>query len=76
MKNNKLTAKYVKDVFRFMEIYHLTRTAIRNINFEIKNNKYHILEFSLENFKHYHGNTVQELLESFKQSTIYMKEVV
>ena len=33
MKNNKLTAKYIKDVFRFMEMYNIGSVNISSVNF-------------------------------------------
>lgn len=33
MKNNKLTAKYIKDVFRFMEMYHINSVNIGSVSF-------------------------------------------
>lgn len=33
MKNNKLTSKYIKDVFRFMEMYNINSTNIGSVSF-------------------------------------------
>ena len=75
MKNNKLTAKYIKDVFRFMEIYHITEVSIKKISLVLENNKYNIIVDELEKREWYHGNDIQELLDNFKQSKSYMMEL-
>lgn len=33
MKNNRLTAKYIKDIFRFMEMYNVNSTNIGSVSF-------------------------------------------
>lgn len=72
MKNNKLTAKYIKDVFRFMEMYNINQVIVNNINFVIEHNTYHIISDKCNKREWYDGDTIQELLESFKQSEHYM----
>lgn len=75
MKNNRLTAKYIKDVFRFMEMYHINKIEINLVTFVIENNVYNIISNNNSELKWYTGVTVQELLESFKQSGYYMMKL-
>ena len=77
MKNNRLTAKYIKDVFRFMEIYHIVKVSIKKITFVLEDNKYNIMIFSgLDKSEWHDGNDIQELLVSFKKSKYYMMELI
>lgn len=91
MKNNKLTAKYIKDVFRFMEIYHLTNASIDDIRFEYIEdgtyNKYNIiilfcdnlktsLDINESNIKVFCGHELSELINKIKNSKYYMMELV
>lgn len=76
MKNNKLTAKYIKDIFRFMEMYNITKISIKKVSLVLENNKYNIMIFGgLEKSEWYHGNDIQELLDGFKQSKYYMMKL-
>lgn len=73
MKNNKLTAKYIKDVFRFMEIYHINKTENNLVTFVIENNGYNIISNNNDcELKLHTRATVQELLDDFKKSKYYM----
>ena len=77
MKNNKLTSKYIKDVFRFMKMYHIVKVSIKKITFVLEDNKYNIMIFGgLEKNEWHHGNDVSELLMSFKKSKYYMIELI
>lgn len=77
MKNNRLTAKYIKDVFRFMEMYHIVKVSIKKITFVLEGNEYNIMIFGgLDKSEWHHGNDVQELIMSFKKSKYYMMELV
>lgn len=77
MKNNKLTAKYIKDVFRFMEMYHIIKVSIKKITFVLEDNKYNIMIFGgLDKSEWYDGNDIQELLVSFKKSKHHMMELI
>ena len=77
MKNNKLTAKYIKDVFRFMEMYNIVKVSIKKITFVLEDNKYNIMIFGgLDKSEWYHGNDIQELLDGFKHSKHYMMELI
>lgn len=77
MKNNKLTAKYIKDVFRFMEMYNITRTSVRDIDFIIEDNEYNLMISNVLNSKiWYSGKSISDLLETFKVSGHYMMGLV
>ena len=77
MKNNRLTAKYIKDVFRFMGMYHIIKVSIKKITFVLEDNKYNIMIFGgLDKSEWYNGNDIQELLVSFKKSKYYMMELI
>ena len=92
MKNNKLTAKYIKDVFRFMEMYHINSTNIGLVGFmlnthnDIKYAKYcicihdntqNVIKFLYEdNAVYYNGDNISELLQDIKHSKHYMMELV
>ena len=77
MKNNKLTAKYIKEVFRFMEMYHIVKVSIKKITFVLEDNEYNIMIFGgLDKSEWHHGNDVPELLVSFKKSKYYMIELI
>lgn len=84
MKNNKLTAKYIKDVFRFMEMYNIIKTNQMFVSFEYAKDeieeKYSIgivntttRTFHIATFI---GATVQEVIEKIKNSKYYMIELV
>lgn len=75
MKNNRLTAKYIKDVFRFMEMYNINQVIVNNINFVIEYNTYNIISDKCNKREWHYGDTIQELLESFKQSIHYMMKL-
>lgn len=84
MKNNKLTAKYIKDVFRFMEMYNLIKTNQMFVSFEYTKDgieeKYSI-EIVSTTTRTFHvtafvGATVQEVIEKIKNSKYYMMELV
>lgn len=75
MKNNRLTAKYIKDVFRFMEMYNINQVIVNNINFVIEHNTYNIISDKCNKREWHDGDTIQELLESFKQSIHYMMKL-
>lgn len=84
MKNNRLTAKYIKDVFRFMEMYNLIKINQMFVFFEYNKDEieekynieiistttrtFHITDFS--------GATVQEVIEKIKNSKHYMMELI
>ena len=92
MKNNKLTAKYIKDVFRFMEMYHINSTNIGLVSFmqnthnDIKYAKYcicihdntqNVIKFLYEdNAVYYNGDNISELLQDIKHSKHYMMELI
>lgn len=92
MKNNKLTAKYIKDVFRFMEMYHINSINIGLVSFmlnthnDIKYAKYcicihdntqNVIKFLYEdNAVYYNGDNISELLQDIKHSKHYMMELV
>lgn len=92
MKNNKLTAKYIKDIFRFMEMYHINSTNIGLVSFmlnthnDIKYAKYcicihdntqNVIKFLYEdNAVYYNGDNISELLQDIKHSKHYMMELV
>lgn len=84
MKNNKLTAKYIKDIFRFMEMYNLIKTNQMFVSFEYAKDeieeKYSI-EIVSTTTRTFHvtaftGATVQEVIEKIKNSKYYMMELV
>lgn len=92
MKNNKLTAKYIKDVFRFMEMYNINSTYIGsisfifNINNDIKYARYCICVYGDcipwwpysddDDTVYYNGETISELLRDIKDSGHYMMELM
>lgn len=76
MKNNKLTAKYIKDVFRFMEMYNINKIEVGVITLFIENNNYNYNIINENEHEWYMGITIQDLLESFKKSKLYMMELV
>lgn len=84
MKNNKLTSKYIKDVFRFMEMYNLIKVNQMFVSFEyVKDGieeKYSI-EIVNTTTRTFHitifiGATVQEVIEKIKDSKYYMMELI
>ena len=84
MKNNRLTARYIKDVFRFMEMYNIIKTNQMFVFFEyVKDGieeKYSI-EIISTTTRTFHvtafiGATVQEVIEKIKNSKYYMMELV
>lgn len=83
MKNNKLTAKYIKDVFRFMKMYNLIKTNQMFVSFEYAKDgtekKYGIEIISTTKTFHvtaFIGATVQEVIEKIKNSKYYMMELI
>lgn len=70
MKNNRLTARYIKDVFRFMEMYNIGSVNIGSVNFilnihnEVEYARYCICV---------HGDYVETLLKwlSSDDDTVY-----
>lgn len=84
MKNNKLTAKYIKDVFRFMEMYNLIKTNQMFAFFEYNKDeieKKYSIEIVSTTTRTFHvtafvGATVQEVIEKIKNSKHYMMELV
>lgn len=90
MKNNKLTAKYIKDVFRFMEMYHLRNVSVGNVWFEyIKDGGYNeynisiVFDNSIEKLLDpdesttdlFSGYEVSEVISKIKNSEYYMMEL-
>lgn len=84
MKNNKLTSKYIKDVFRFMEMYNIIKTNQMFVFFEYAKDgieeKYSI-EIINTTTRIFHvtafiGATVQEVIEKIKNSKYYMMKLV
>lgn len=74
MENNRLTAKYIKDVFRFMKMYHIVSTGVGETMFFIDGGEYHIIN---EDEHEWHtGANIKELLDSFKKSKLYMMELI
>ena len=70
MKNNKLTAKYIKDVFRFMEMYNIGSANIGSVNFILNiHNKVECARYCIC----VHGYYVQTFLKwlSSDDDTIY-----
>lgn len=91
MKNNKLTTKYIKDVFRFMEMYHITDIGTENVCFEyIKDgiyDKYNIIimfcdniesmaDINERNINLFCGHELSEVINKIKNSEYYMMELV
>lgn len=76
MKNNRLTAKYIKDVFRFMEMYNINKIEVGVITLFIENNNYNYNIINENEHEWHMGITIQDLLESFKKSKLYMMELV
>lgn len=84
MKNNKLTAKYIKDIFRFMEIYNLIKTNQMFVFFEYNKEeieKKYSIEIVNTTTRTFHiasfaGATVQEVIEKIKNSKYYMMELI
>lgn len=84
MKNNRLTAKYIKDIFRFMEMYNLIRTNKMFAFFEYNKDeieKKYSIEIVSTTIRTFHvtafvGATVQEVIEKIKNSKHYMMELV
>ena len=74
MVNNKLTDNYIKEVFRFMDRYHIGKIELNHVTLFIENNEYNII--SNNEHEWYVDSTVQGLLENFKQSKYYMIELV
>lgn len=92
MKNNRLTAKYIKDVFRFMEMYNINSinigsvSFIFNVNNNIKYARYCICVYEDyiswlsssddDDTIYYNGETISELLRDIKDSEHYMMELI
>ena len=84
MKNNKLTAKYIKDIFRFMEIYNLIKTNQMFVFFEYNKEeieKKYSIEIVNTTTRTFHiasfvGATAQEVVEKIKNSKYYMMELI
>ena len=84
MKNNRLTAKYIKDIFRFMEMYNLIKTNKMFVFFEYNKDeieKKYSIEIVSTTTRTFHvtafvGATVQEVIEKIKNSKHYMMELV
>lgn len=87
MKNNKLTAKYIKDVFRFMEMYHIRNSNIGKVWFEYIPNstkyKYNIsviIKDTLGDLQKpeidlFTANELKDVLDKIKDSKHYMMDL-
>lgn len=76
MKNNKLTATYVKDILNFMSNYHLSEVRVGKFQFLIVGNQYS-LSYKDGN---YENNIVEtdkkKFIETIKMSELYGMEVI
>lgn len=77
MLNNKLTAKYIKDIFRFMKMYNISEILTQNKKYKIKidSDTYFIKEFENGVVRQYKDKDLSSLIERFKAGEMYGNDV-